>query len=95
MTSTVTRTIARFAAGAVIAAGLAVGGSLGMTPVAVAETTTTSSNSDSQSQDQKKTTTRERKAPTGLNGNLPQRPASGGHEQFKHLPFNPAMPGGD
>ncbi len=45
----------------------------------------------------------ERRGPVGLNGNRPQSPGKPDQfqyfpktlDQFKHLPFDPAMPGGD
>lgn len=43
-----------------------------------------------------KSDTRTSDSQTGLNGNLPGRAGSdASSKQFGHLPFNPAMPGGD
>lgn len=80
-----TTTVARIVAGLIIAAGLAVGAA----PMAAAESGTrgdSTTKSDTRTSDSK----------TGLNGNLPGRAGSGDSlNQFGHLPFNPAMPGGD
>ncbi len=98
-----TSTITRFAAGMFIAAGLAVGGSLGMADVAFADSSTSSegnsnrpkTSTEGHSNRQNTTVKRDRQAQVGLNGTLPQRPVTTRPDQFKHLPFNPAMPGGD
>lgn len=81
MTSTATRIVA----GLIIAAGLAVGAA----PVAAAE-------SGPRGDSTTKSDTRTSDSKTGLNGNLPGRSGSNASlNQFGHLPFNPAMPGGD
>lgn len=93
MTSTTTITLARFVAGAFVAAGLAVGGSLGMADVAVADTRPSASENR---ESKRPSSTAARENAVGLNGNLSQRPATGTRlAQFSHLPFDPAMPGGD
>lgn len=75
----------RIAAGLLVAAGLAIG----TAPIAAAEAGEPGS---STSQTGARTPT----GPTGLNGNLPGRVAPDtGFDQFRHLPFNPAMPGND
>jgi hypothetical protein len=98
MTSTKTRKLALLTARVMIAAGLAAGASIGMAAIAVADThNSVADNHNSVDRDPSRmriTTTREQQYPTGLNGNLPQRPVTV-HDQFKHLPFNPAVPGGD
>jgi hypothetical protein len=99
MNSMFSLTLTRWIAGAFLAAGLAVGGSVGMAEVALADTRSSGgSNSDSQSKNDTKTTKttkRDRQAQVGLNGNPPHRPVTTRIDQFKHLPFNPALPGGD
>lgn len=94
MTSTFTHTSRRMISGSaywLAAAGLAVSGSLGLADVAVAADNRPSAEADTSVQ----TTTHERKFQVGLNGNLPHRAGTGALDQFKHLPFDPAMPGGD
>lgn len=91
MSSTITRSLTSLAAGALISAGLVVGGSLGMAHTAVADTRTSVADSESHRPAAKPA----RKAPAGLNGTLPQRPGTDRLPQFSHLPFDPAMPGGD
>ena len=99
MTSTKTRKLALLTARVMIAAGLATGASIGMAEIAVADTHNSGAdNHNSVDRDPSRmriTTMREQQYQTGLNGNLPQRPVTVLHDQFKHLPFNPAMPGGD
>lgn len=94
-------TISRIAAGLLVTAGLAVG-SAAMAPVAYAESNT-SVGADSSTERKKKSVTTPRSGPVGLNGNRPQTSGKPGQfqyfpktlDQFKHLPFDPAMPGGD
>jgi hypothetical protein len=99
MTSTTTRKLALLTARVMIAAGLAAGASIGMAAIAVADThnsvADTHNSVDRDPSRMRITPTREQQYPTGLNGNLPQRAATVPNDQFKHLPFNPAMPGGD
>ena len=93
-----TTTITRIAAGLLVAAGLAVG-SAGMAPLAVAETGSNSSRGESSSRtDRADRADRadQRRGSVGLNGNRPQsQPFPKTLDQFKHLPFDPAQPGGD
>ncbi len=92
-----TTTITRIAAGLLVGAGLAIG-STGLAPVAIADSDSGRSNTTSQSDGAKQKANPQRTGPIGLNGNRPPRQAK--HfparlDQFKHLPFDPAMPGGD
>lgn len=81
-------TVTRIAAGLLIAAGL----TIGTAPLAAAE----AGKPDSSTSQADTQTARPAERPTGLNGNLPQRTAPDtGFDQFGHLPFNPATPGGD
>lgn len=90
-----TTTITRIAAGLLVAAGLAVG-SAGMAPLAVAETGSNSSRGDSSSRTDRADRADQRRGSVGLNGNRPQsQPFPKTLDQFKHLPFDPAQPGGD
>lgn len=83
-----TTTAARIVAGLIIAVGLTVGA----TPVAAAEAGTRGDSTT----DTRTSNTRTSDSKTGLNGNLPGRAGAGASlNQFGHLPFNPAMPGGD
>ena len=96
MNSMFSPTLTRWIAGSFLAAGLAVGGSVGMAEVALADTRSSAGgNSDSQSKNDTTAAKRDRQAQAGLNGNLPHRPTTTKLDQFKHLPFDPAMPGGD
>lgn len=98
MATTLTRKLALLAGRVMIAAGLATGASIGMAAIAAADTHNSVADHNSVDRDPSRmriTTMRGQQYPTGLNGNLPQRPVTVLHDQFKHLPFNPAMPGGD
>ena len=92
MATTLTRKLALLTGRVMIAAGLAVGASIGMAEIAIADTHNSADRDPSRT---RITTMREQQYQAGLNGNLPQRPVTTVHDQFKHLPFDPSMPGGD